>query len=409
MASGNVSSTGASGQINQLSVDASGVPNSSFGTSQNRIDVNGGVVSTRTATAQSGSTSYTFNQTVSPSTAPSGIGSERSPQSELVMNGYTAGLFKTSVSVAGASPSSSPVFIVSNAGGVQPSTFISLYANGSMSANFQIESYGVGSTGVATPNTGDTANFAFGTDGTGSQDEGHGTYVDTRIFGAVGARRNGSNDSQSGSSIISTVSGHTLAQDGLMMATSDAVNAATLFPNVRFCTCDYTRWGFWSANTSWVDGAGGAVVSNSSNLNLWVTGLPTSAANMPTTGSATYSGHVIANISNNGSQYLAASNMSSQVNFGTGAASLNVSNLDGYQYTGTRAATPGGIPNTFQFTATGAPVAGTTAGGINPIMTGNGGFFASKGDAAGSMAGAVLIGTPNGGSYLGAGIFAAQK
>ena len=42
-------------------------------------------------------------------------------------------------------------------------------------------------------------------------------------------------------------------------------------------------------------------------------------------------------------------------------------------------------------------------------MTGNGGFFASKGDAAGSMAGAVLIGTPNGGSYLGAGIFAAQK
>jgi hypothetical protein len=55
---------------------------------------------------------------------------------------------------------------------------------------------------------------------------------------------------------------------------------------------------------------------------------------MPVTGSATYTGHVIASIKNGGSEYVAAGNLSNTVNFATRVGAVTVTGLDNFNYAG---------------------------------------------------------------------------
>ena len=68
---------------------------------------------------------------------------------------------------------------------------------------------------------------------------------------------------------------------------------------------------------------------------LWVAGVPTSLANLPATGTATYTGHAIANIASGGSvgtSYLAAGTFSAAVNFGARNGAITIGGLDGTNY-----------------------------------------------------------------------------
>ena len=111
-----------------------------------------------------------------------------------------------------------------------------------------------------------------------------------------------------------------------------AISSTTVTP----CACDYTQWGFWSVNTGRsLNGSVSTYGDYSTAPMLWVAGVPTAAGNIPTMGTATYAGHVIADINNSGATYLAAGTFSNAVNFGTRTGAVTIGGLDGAGYSGT--------------------------------------------------------------------------
>ena len=160
---------------------------------------------------------------------------------------------------------------------------------------------------------------------------------------------------------------------------------------VSFCQCDYTRWGFWSASDSYD-------VNNSASvpMGLWVAGRPTTAAEVPTTGVATYTGHAIADIANGSRQYLAAGNFSNTVNFASRSGSVMVNQLDGVDYAGTTTINAND-PTTF--------VGNLSNGPTGRTMQLDGSFYRGTTSPVGEMGGQLTI---SGQNYMGAGIFAAK-
>lgn len=220
-----------------------------------------------------------------------------------------------------------------------------------------------------------------------------GTYVDYDYFGAREAR----NEGAAGGS-PSTVDGGAVTGHRGVFVTSQSVNAPSFFPGVNFCRCEFTRWGFWSSDTE--RSTAGLQVRDTIHLGTWVAGQTITSAEMPRTGSAAYSGHVIANIQNGGSNYIAAGNLSNTVNFGTGRGAAAVTGLDGRSYAGGLTVPSGntGVFGNLPVTA-GAP-AGT--GSLELI----GQFYRGAAGPAGEMAGgARIVGGPD---YLGRGTFAAS-
>lgn len=141
-------------------------------------------------------------------------------------------------------------------------------------------------------------------------------------------------------------------------------------------------------------------------LLLWVAGVPTTLGSLPTTGTATYTGHAIADIANGngGLTYLAAGTFSAAVDFGARNGAITINGLDGTNYAGTAV----WVPSTTSFaTPMGSPLTGNI-GGRTAALAGS--FF--QGGATnttplyGEMGGSInLTGT----NYLGSGIFVARK
>jgi hypothetical protein len=142
---------------------------------------------------------------------------------------------------------------------------------------------------------------------------------------------------------------------------------------------------------------------------LWVAGVPTSLANLPAMGTATYTGHAIANIANGATpgatSYLAAGTFSNMVNFGARTGAVTINGLDGTNYAGT---THFATSSATFATPMGSPLVGST-GGRTAALAGS--FFqggpTNTTPLYGEMGGSLIL---NGaGGYLGSGIFAARK
>lgn len=220
-----------------------------------------------------------------------------------------------------------------------------------------------------------------------SQD-GRGTYVDDRNFGAVDAR---GLDGRS----TSEVNGTRVTEHRGTFITSDTVNAKSFFPGVSFCQCEYTRWGFWSSETTRT-GTAGQSLTDLVHLGTWVYGDPTRFTDVPSSGTATYAGHAIASVRNGSSEYLAAGNFQNTVNFGNQTGAVTIPSLDGRSYSGTVAAGGGGNI-----------IAGTLASSVpGSSMTLNGQFFRGASGPAGEMGGTLTVGGTPG--YSAAGIFNAS-
>ncbi|MCX7321171.1 MAG: FecR domain-containing protein, partial [Hyphomicrobiales bacterium] len=90
-------------------------------------------------------------------------------------------------------------------------------------------------------------------------------------------------------------------------------------PNLTVCQCDYTRWGFWNLKIQDTD---------ASILGTWAAGRPSQLGDMPTTGTASYVGHVIAQVgTDSGSLRQAVGNFSNTVDFGARTGSVAVTGL----------------------------------------------------------------------------------
>jgi hypothetical protein len=196
------------------------------------------------------------------------------------------------------------------------------------------------------------------------------------------------------------------ANTSSFLSSISTVPATVANPNpVKPCACESTQWGFWSAFNGTTNSNGQLAFEDQGSLLLWVAGVPTSPGNIPATGTATYTGHAIANIANpnNITSYLAAGSFANIVNFGTRSGAVTINGLDGTNYAGTVALTP----QTTSF-ATLSPLAGSNNGRTATLA---GSFF--QGGATnttplyGEMGGSLILNGPGG--YLGSGIFAARK
>ena len=227
--------------------------------------------------------------------------------------------------------------------------------------------------------------FVFGHPG------GESTYKDYGNFSASASYADGQPVSMIDGAPITN---HTATMTTVSDSQARQLAANTGVQNLTLCQCEYTRWGFWSSQNQ--RDAGGRNYTDTVQYGTWVAGRPAQSSDMPTTGSATYIGHVFAAIQDQNQQRLAAGNLVGNVDFGQRNASINVTNLDQTNYSG-------GITfvgNTPQF-------GGVLQGNVGDrSMTMVGSLMQGKTSPIGEMGGSVSI---TGTNYLGSGIFAAAK
>jgi hypothetical protein len=233
-----------------------------------------------------------------------------------------------------------------------------------------------------------------------------GTYVSPSNFGArAAAMYNGGANNP-----ISIRDGSTVTSAQQLMVTADSVgaNSAKFLSSisstaVQPCACDSTKWGFWSAFNSVNNNNGSLQAQDQGVLLLWVAGVPvTQGALSQATGTATYTGHAIADIATGvgGQTYLAAGTFAAAVNFGAQNGTITINGLDGANYSGMGS----WVKGTASFTTT-TPLVGSIAGRTAAI---NGSFFqGALPNSYNEMGGSLILNGP--GNYLGSGIFAARR
>jgi hypothetical protein len=383
---------GAVASPGQVQLDSNGIP-VSYSVTANPYNSGTGSFVQSSATSYRGPTpvsNYQYTQTASATPVPAGLGSDRPAET---LSGFVGGVMRSFVfanASAQSGTSSGPAYAI---GGT--AQIVLDPTKSALQANIQAKALtqsGAGST--PGPNDYQTASYQLGSLQSGTDPRS--AYIDSRNFAAIDA----TTDATSASSIqnpVSTVNGRNLRSSNLQMVTSDAVNAQSFFPGVSFCNCEFTRWGFWAADTSRNSTNTQQTLADRGPLLLWVAGHQPAAGSIPTTGSATYGGHVIANFAAGANQYIAAGNFSNTVNFGAKTGTVSITNLDNRSYTGT---TMLGTDPRF-FTGSGATIAGSAA-----AFSLNGQFYQGSTGPAQEMGGGILF---QGANYLGSGIFAARR
>ena len=83
-----------------------------------------------------------------------------------------------------------------------------------------------------------------------------------------------------------------------------------------FCqSCEFLQWGAWGARVDY--DKNNQQVTKDVQLGWWITGNVVAKNDMPTRGSATYSGDAIGTVSTNGQQYAATGDLGMSWNFGS--------------------------------------------------------------------------------------------
>jgi hypothetical protein len=387
-----------------------GVPIGSFTLNNTTTNLNTGSVSNSRSSnfVPPASANYTFNPitTGTPTTLANN-------HPNLNLNGYVGGIMLTATGgTSGAPANFTKPYVITNVSGSPGDVGIFLPGDSSeMLAVFNVKS-------LAAP-TGAMANssYVFGSldaDSRAGLNGARGAYVNPSNFAGRAAAifDNGANLPISTRDGVSLTEAGGFANQQVVTAGSVGANTSAFLTSistshtaVQPCACESTQWGFWSAFNGVTNSNGQLAFEDQGSLLLWVAGVPTSLANLPATGMATYTGHAIANIANpnNITSYLAAGSFANVVNFGARTGAVTINGLDGTNYAGT----VNWVPSTTSF-ATISPLTGNN-GGRTATLAGS--FF--QGGATnttplyGEMGGSLIL---NGaGGYLGSGIFAARK
>lgn len=170
------------------------------------------------------------------------------------------------------------------------------------------------------------------------------------------------------------------------------------FPGTTFCTCEYTKWGFWGGE---IRTPGADNRRDRIHLATWVAGVLPDIAKDPASGTATFSGHVIGTAQNGSAMYVAAGSFTNAYNFGTRSGAFNMT-FDGRNAGGTVNA--GTDWRTYAGTLAGTGVTGAV----------NGSFFGQTPGATAGTPGAIPKETGgnfvlSGEGYKASGIFAGKR
>lgn len=164
------------------------------------------------------------------------------------------------------------------------------------------------------------------------------------------------------------------------------------------CTCEFMTWGWWGGDVRY--NAASAYNPNGRDrlgLASYVTGTVTPTVQLPATGTATFSGHAVGNVVNNGASYVAAGSFTGVWNFAAQNGTVAINNFDGTNYAGAASQSGGTAATASQFNGS---IAG---GGRTGSVTGS--FFTGSVPAQG-MGGSFAISGPN---YKAGGTFAGQR
>jgi len=309
-------------------------------------------------------TSYGFDHVALPTTTPTGIGTTRTSR---VMNGYVGGLVERSTT------SSFPSFIIENddstTGSPGDPTAVRITTNASTN---RLD----GEFGVQIEDDSRNYDLRFGTT---SGSSGRGTFVDDNNFGA--------RDSTTATSNIDSVA---VSKLRMFMVNQEVVPTTSFLPSgVSFCSCQFLEWGYWLADAR----------DSSSNTDLfhlatWVAGVLPATVDMPTTGTATYVGHLNGSVDNNGSRYQAAGKFQNAWNFSSQSGTVTVTNFDGENFSSVSVS----ASNKRDF-------AGSGSNGTKSISF-HGSFFKGGTDASKEQGGQFHI---QGTNYKAGGTFAAAR
>jgi len=319
---------------------------------------------------------YAFTNPVLASAVPAGVGASRTTQT---LQGYLSGIMFPSTG--------SPYSL---AGGATISTNA---INNRVSATFSGDDpFTAGTSGI------NSVVLQFG-GLTAVADGSRSAFIDDNTFAATDS-----------ASVASQINGNNLpiespGQPGTRIAlvSSGSVPGAadSLLPaGAAFCQCQYLQWGYWTGQLDQVNGSGQLTRSDSANINFWIAGQPT--VTMPTTGVGTYTGAAVGSVINNGASYLAAGGFNQTYNFGSLTGTVNITNFDGANYSGS-VSSAGAIPGPGVSQA--AVYAGNlTAPNRNVFLFGN--FF---GPSASETGGEFDIQSTAGAKYLASGVFAGKR
>ena len=233
----------------------------------------------------------------------------------------------------------------------------------------------------------------FGSDA--STDPNRSAYIDHDNFAALDQRTAPTSEAPNGTPTTVVDSATVGKSDGFLInATAEIKQKVATALNITPCTCEYTRWGFWSVGLKNSEGT----IENNAHMNTWVAGRLVKASDVPQTGEASYSGHIVANVRNNGKEYMAGGSFNNTVNFGTRNISTTAS-LDGASFAGNLTVNEADRRN---FAGS---MAGTTTGSYpqNRTMEMIGSFFKGPTNKVGEMGGSVQV---TGTNYMAGGIFA---
>lgn len=371
-------------------LSASGTPTAIGSASNSIVDGNGNSLygnnavsgfalgsTTATETQLNGSaTTYGYAQPAVATTVPAGIGVNRTTQTQ---SGWFGGTIN---STAAARP----------------------YAvTGTTSVTTNASNNGIAATFTGAPVSptaaGGVTNITMQYGGQGSQQ----AFVDNNNFGAAEAVATNQQ---------LTVNGQTVSPTGqLYMVTSGTAPAPqSLLPNgASYCACQYLQWGYWGGDLTSQNGTANPRVDRG-HINFWVAGQPTSAADIASLQSASlsnaqasFTGHAIGSVANNGQQYIAAGAFNQSYNFASQQMSIGINGFDGRNFSGV---TPAGGRTPVAVTASGnsytLPVNNTPGFG----GTFNGSFY---GPQAANTGGNFALQSTAGPSYTASGIFAGHR
>ncbi len=315
-------------------------------------------------------TTYGFAQPAVAATVPTvngtSVGASRTTQS---LTGNFGGLMYTTAQ-------SSPYIVT---GGTAISTDASTNrVQGTLSGSAQSTSAGM---------TNLTMQYGSLSGAAGSQ-----AFVDDRTFAAL---ESAANPQQA------TINGTPGQPTGQLYLASNGVASppASLLPaGAAYCDCKFLQWGYWGGELTTPSTTGGAPRIDRGHINTWVAGVPTPLSDLGTlqakSASATYTGHAIGSVFNNGASYIAAGGFNGSYNFGTHIGTMAVSNFDGHSFAATGSAPLNGANYSFPVNSPGI------SGAIN------GTFY---GPNAAETGGNFAVRTTIGPTYLASGIYAGKQ
>jgi hypothetical protein len=251
----------------------------------------------------------------------------------------------------------------------------------------------------------DTLKIGFGFDPIAGNNASGGAYIDDDNFGArVSANSSSSFVERGGETYHQRTDGRTHTY----MVSADAVpQSGFMGMGSQICECDFLEWGWWGTQVQYADGnvdPDQPIGVASTHLGTWVAGDIVDYADLPTIGSASYTGHAIGSVINGTSQYIAGGTMEMTWNFGPRNGQLDITNFDGRDFGWAVSDPSGGVSMgaaTFSGNAVGGP-------GVSPYATGvaNGAFVRNGLDATAGVIGNFGVVD---GSWRASGTFAGQN